>query len=233
MDTERPTLSPDSAIRFAHTSVSEVFPTLIWLADLASEISEPLNRSILAKLDAITGPRIQRGPSETFQTEQDLHRHPEFAPLVRAVDKVAAGALQQLAIDTREMVFSAMWANVNPPGAKHSVHSHPNNYFSGIYYIQCDAKANVTRFFDPRPQAEVIMPPRARNNVYNGNQIQVDGKPGRIALFPAWLKHDVPTNLSGRERITVSFDLMFPRFTERMSTPLWEGGSNKGLRSKG
>jgi uncharacterized protein (TIGR02466 family) len=110
------------------------------------------------------------------------------------------------------------------------VHSHPNNFLSGVYYVQCDAKANVIRFYDPRPQSEVIMPPRLRQNVYNANMIELETKPGRLVLFPAWLKHDVPTNLSERERISVSFDMMFPQFTETMSMPLWKGGKDKGLR---
>lgn len=222
----------DLTIRFAHTSVSEVFPTLIWLADLAPDTFFPLNKAILPKLDAITGPRTPTYPGETFQTETNLHQLAEFEPLVRAIEKVVAGALRQLAIDAPEIVFTAMWANINPPSAKHSVHSHPNNFFSGIYYIQCDPKANVTRFFDPRPQAEVVMPPPVQQNAYNGNMIELEAKPGRLALFPAWLKHDVPTNLSDGERITVSFNLMFPRFTERMSMPLWQGGKRKRLRTQ-
>ena len=74
------------------------------------------------------------------------------------------------------------------------------------------------------------MPPRLRQNVYNANMIELETKPGRLVLFPAWLKHDVPTNLSERERISVSFDMMFPQFTETMSMPLWKGGKDKGLR---
>ena len=223
----------DPTIRFAHTSVSQLFPTLIWLADLAPETYLPLNQAILAKLDAITGPRTQSYRSETFQTPTDLYRLAEFAPLVRAIEQIAGGALRQLAVDASEMVFTAMWANINPPGAKHSVHSHPNNFFSGIYYVQFDARSNITCFYDPRPQAEVVMPPRVQENPFNGNMIELEAAPGRLALFPAWLKHDVPTNLSDGERITLSFNLMFPQFTERMARPLWSGGKGKHLRTQG
>ena len=105
-----------------------------------------------------------------------------------------------------------------------------NNFFAGIYYVQCAPKANFTRFYDPRAQADVMMPPPVKQNAFNGNLVQVEGKPGRLVLFPAWLKHDVPINTSARERITVSFNLMFPHFTERMSMPLWQGGKDKRLR---
>jgi hypothetical protein len=76
------------------------------------------------------------------------------------------------------------------------------------------------------------MPPSVKQNAFNGSLVQVEGKPGRLALFPAWLKHDVPINASAHERITVSFNLMFPQFTERMSMPLWQGGKDKRLRFK-
>jgi uncharacterized protein (TIGR02466 family) len=218
------------AIRFARTTLNPVFPTLIWLADLAPDTFTPLNEALLAKLDAITGPRVQSYHGETFQTDHDLYQLAEFEPLRRAIEKVADGALRQLEVEPRDLVFTGMWANINPPGASHSVHSHPNNFFAGIYYIQCDPKANVTRFYDPRAQADIMMPPPVKRNAYNGNLVQVDGKPGRLALFPAWLKHDVPINGSERERITVSFNLMFPQFTERMSMPLWQGGKHKRLK---
>jgi uncharacterized protein (TIGR02466 family) len=221
-------LAPD--IKFVHSSASEVFPTLIWLADLAPQSFGPLNQAIAAKLDALTGPRTQTYRSETFQTEQNLHLQADFAPLIAAIGKLAKASLEQLAIKYDEIVFSAMWANINPPGAKHSIHSHPNNFFSGVYYVQCDAKANAIRFHDPRGQAEVMMPPRTQHNIYNSNVIELEAKPGRLVLFPAWLKHDVPTNLSERERISVSFNLMFPNFSETMAVPLWQGGQSKSLR---
>ena len=230
MDVGKPSSSVETPIRFAHTSASEVFPTLIWLADLAPENYEPLNRTIMAKLDEMTGPRVQSYLSETFQTEQTLHHVEEFAPLLTAIRKISEGALRQLQIDYRDIVLSGCWANINPPGAKHSIHMHPNNFFSGVYYVQSDSKANSIRFHDPRAQAEVIMPPRYQHNTYNTNLIELETKPGRLVLFPAWLKHDVPTNLSARERISVSYDLMFPNFTETMSMPLWQGGENKKIR---
>ena len=229
MDSPGPQTSQPT-IRFVHSSVSETFPTLIWLADLAPEAYEPINEMIAAKLDALTGPRVQSYRTETFQTEQTLFRDPEFAPLCTAIHKLAVAALEQLAIAYEEIGLTAMWANINPPGAKHTIHAHPNNFLSGVYYVQCDAKANTIRFHDPRGAAEAIMPPRAQQNVYNTNVIELETKPGRLVLFPAWLKHDVPTNLSERERISLAYNLMFPNFTETMAAPLWQGGRNKSLR---
>ena len=224
MNTKRQAAPSDT---FAHTSVNPLFPTPMWIADLPGPAFQPLNDRLRAAVDAMTGPRVQQNPSDTFQTPHDLHERAEFAPLVHAIETLVGGALKQLAIEPAEVVFTAMWANVNPPGSKHSVHSHPNNFFSGVYYVQCDPRANVICFYDPRPQAEVMMPSRAQQTVFTTNMVELEAKPGRLALFPAWLKHDVPINLSQRERISVSFNLMFPQFTERMAVPMWRGGKDK------
>jgi len=46
-------------------------------------------------------------------------------------------------------------------------------------------------------------------------------KPGTLLLFPAWLPHSVDANRSDRERVSVSFNLMFSSYAETVSEPLW------------
>lgn len=40
-------------------------------------------------------------------------------------------------------------------------------------------------------------------------------------MFPSYLEHSVDANMSEEERISVSFNLMFSRYAERVSKPLW------------
>jgi ectoine hydroxylase-related dioxygenase (phytanoyl-CoA dioxygenase family) len=44
---------------------------------------------------------------------------------------------------------------------------------------------------------------------------------GTLLLFPAWLAHSVEPNASAKTRVSVSFNLMFPRFAETLAQPLW------------
>ena len=55
------------------------------------------------------------------------------------------------------------------------------------------------------------------------DSINVDAKVGRLAIFPAWLKHSVGPNNSDAERISISLNMMFSDFTKRVSRPLWKG----------
>ena len=49
----------------------------------------------------------------------------------------------------------------------------------------------------------------------------MDAKDGRLIIFPAWLSHGVPANRSNRDRISVSFNIMFTSYSETMSKPKW------------
>jgi ectoine hydroxylase-related dioxygenase (phytanoyl-CoA dioxygenase family) len=44
---------------------------------------------------------------------------------------------------------------------------------------------------------------------------------GTLLLFPSYLAHSVDANTSEEERISVSFNVMFSSFAERLSKPLW------------
>jgi ectoine hydroxylase-related dioxygenase (phytanoyl-CoA dioxygenase family) len=46
-------------------------------------------------------------------------------------------------------------------------------------------------------------------------------KDGMLLVFPAYLRHSVDANVSGEERISISFNIMFSAFTENLSKPLW------------
>ena len=42
-------------------------------------------------------------------------------------------------------------------------------------------------------------------------------------MYPAWLMHQVSANPANRNRISISFNLMFPHFTEKVSPTKWSG----------
>ena len=64
-----------------------------------------------------------------------------------------------------------------------------------------------------------------RGFTVTGSKIPVPVKEGRLVLFPAWLNHSVPVNVSDAERVSISFNIMFTDYTESMSPTLWEKGS--------
>ncbi len=51
--------------------------------------------------------------------------------------------------------------------------------------------------------------------------------PGRLLIFPAWLRHSVPANDGQTDRISISFNLMFKQFAETLAAPMWDPTAGK------
>ena len=206
-------------------AVHELFPTPIWVADLDGEQRDSLNAFLLKSIYDLTEPRKELPPGGSWQTDPVLHEHTAFSDFMSVATKMTRGALRFLDVEHERIVCTGCWANINPAGGKNSSHTHPNNYLSGVYYVQVPAKSGDIEFTDPRPQAGVIMPRSKTWNKFTGNKVSVPVAPGRMVVFPAWLNHAVPANTSTEHRISISFNFMFSHYTETMSATLWDKGS--------
>jgi uncharacterized protein (TIGR02466 family) len=216
---------------FESLKVSEIFPTPIWVLDLKPEVYKPLNATTMRAIEAMINPRPPIRVGETWQTDPYIHTLPEFADITQIIRGAAKGALNFLQIEFESFEITGCWANVNPRGGLNTRHTHPNNFLSGTYYVQVPPDANRIVFDDPRPQAMAVLPRVKQYNKFIGNEVSFEIKEGRLILFPAWLPHGVPANQSERERVSISFNIMFSAFTETMSRPLWRGTAGPRVKT--
>ncbi len=56
----------------------------------------------------------------------------------------------------------------------------------------------------------------------NSRYITLNVKDGMLLVFPDGLVHSVEPNQSDKERISISFNIMFSSYTETMSAPKWK-----------
>ena len=208
---------------FQNKTIMSIFPTNLWAHDVAPEVSGPLNEKLIARVDELLTPRPAIGPGESWQTRNDMQDDPAFADFIGLVEAAVAGVVEFLEVEPLPMEVTGCWANVNPPGSPHSLHNHPNNYLSGVYFLKTQPGAATITFFDPRDRIYMMQPPVKRSTQNNSSSIHVEAKQDRLIVFPAWLKHAVAPNESGEERISVSFNMMFSDFTKAVSKPLWTG----------
>lgn len=213
---------------FETTQAMTLFPTVCWIHDLPAAEAAGLNRDLEASILALLGPNSGVAAGDKWQTSQDLHLRPEFQALVQLIQAAGQGVVSYLKLAHSAIEITGCWANINPPGMPHSIHTHPNNLISGVYYVKAASGADQINFYDPRPQARVLAPKITEGNVANALQSNVDIKPGRLICFPAWLEHGVPPNRSQAERISISFNLMQSDFTRQVSPPKWKGIGSGG-----
>ncbi len=208
---------------FEKITPQPLFASTIWIHHLKAEVAGPLNQHLARQIDRLISPKPPRAPGETWQTEARLHTLPEFSDLTALFMTAAKGVLEKLEIDYGEFEITGCWANVNPKGGIHPVHNHPNNYLSGVYYVQIPPGADAIQFHDPRHQPTLIAPRIKNYNAYNSIAAHARARPGQMILFPAWLVHSVDPNPSDEVRISISFNIMFSDYVQRMSYPKWDG----------
>ena len=211
----------ESAAWFDASDVSPMFPTLVWKILLKRELREVIDARILATLADLRRGLPMLEPSHGWQSEQTLHLRNEFQELVSCVNNATRSVLRFLRIGQEAFEITGCWATVLAKGALHKAHSHPNNFLSGVYYVRVQPGADTINFHDPRRQTYVIRPPAIELTAENTDQVVVTVSNGTLLMFPSYLEHSVDVNTSGEERISVSFNVMFSSFAEKMSKPLW------------
>lgn len=208
---------------FADVDRFEFFPTLIWKFQVDPEERPGLNAALGAEITNLVGDRSKTPAGGTWQTDQNLHENPVFAPLAQMIRDAALNILSDLEVENQDIAITGCWANVNPPGAQHIRHNHPNNFLSGSYYVTAGAGGDRIKFSDPRGQTSVMAPPTHNRNRFNSNNVIMPVAEGDLVMFPGWLDHEVPINQSDADRVSVAFNVMFRDYGEAMSRPMWKG----------
>ena len=206
---------------FEALDVLRMFPTFVWKAQVAPSVRQGIEDDVLAKLDAMRRDAGEPVPGRGWQSEKDLHRLDEFRGLVACIRDAAESVLDFLKTGDGAFDLTGLWANMNPKGAAHLIHSHPNNFLSGIYYLRTHEGADTVNFHDPRSQTGIIRPPVTELTAENTDQVVVEVSDGTLLMFPSWLPHSVDASGSDETRISVSFNIMFSAYAEKMSKPLW------------
>lgn len=205
----------------AGSEVFRLFPTFVSKSRLAEGERVPIRRAILERIGALRTGLGEPGPGEVWQSRHGLQTLPELAPFVDHVRRGIEQALATLSIGAFAFEITGCWANVAAPGGAVRMHSHPNNFLSGVYYVQVQPGADTINFHDPRPQTAIVRPPVGELTALNTDQVVLRVEEGALVIFPSWLLHSVDPNRSSALRISVSFNAMFSSYAETMSQPLW------------
>ncbi len=200
--------------------VEELFPTPLWILDIAPEDAVGFNAKLKSEIENFISPRPMVPAGCNWQTPHDLHTRPAFAEFAQLVEIAARSVAQYLGMERYPLMITGCWANVNPPGSYHPTHNHPNNFLSGVYYVAVPEIPTDLVFQDPRPIS--IMPWTGKQSRITSNAALQQSQPGRMVVFPSWLRHHVVTNEGTTERISLSFNLMFTNFAETLAVPRWK-----------
>ena len=138
-----------------------------------------------------------------------IWRSPIFEDLKKLLDLHVDQFSSELDFDLegRDLKLEDVWINILAEGGSHSAHLHPNSIISGTFYISMPSETSAIKFEDPRHPMMMASPARLANaKEFLKPFIYIKPLVGEILLWESWLRHEVPTNMSSEERISISFN---------------------------
>ena len=174
----------------------KVFPTII--NEIQFDMDEQEYNLVIDELNDME--KFQED-NLIVQTTDDLSKHiPKFT---KSIYKITEKICEKYEYLYDRLEFTGMWANKLKAGDIHPPHTHSNNIFSGVYYLEGGSQI---QFFDPRPQANVLHPNLKYTNFDNSGMIGFDAEKGTGLIFPSWLQHWVTK--TNKTRISISWNIL-------------------------
>ncbi len=85
------------------------------------------------------------------------------------------------------------------------MHTHPNNFLSGVHYLRTGPGADRINFHDPRSHTAIIRLPVDELTAENTDQADVEVRDGTLLLCSPYLPHSVdPTRAKTSGSASVS-----------------------------
>ena len=197
--------------------ISMLFGTILVVHDWpdSEQLNSQLAELLLAKERSPDSKGTHRSNAGGWQSSGNLISWPE-APvreLKRRIETIAFGLIERIIRDQgRQRQFRLLidaWGNINRNGDYNVVHTHPNCMWSGTYYL---TRGNPDKSIPQNGLLELLDPREAANYLQIGNTV-LDGRefienlPGRMLLWPSWMKHMVHPYTGSGERISIAYNI--------------------------
>jgi uncharacterized protein (TIGR02466 family) len=110
----------------------------------------------------------------------------------------------------KELEITKMWFNVMTPYAHQGLHHHNECVVAGTYYVRMPENCGAITFENPNSWA-YQMGQQCMNDTMVLDCHGIEPAVGDLLIWPGWMSHQVHTNQSNDNRISISFGLAFKK----------------------
>ena len=96
-----------------------------------------------------------------------------------------------------------IWTNVNEVGSKNVLHTHTDDAWAGIYYLQAEGTGNLV-FTNP---ANLLLQCNPKSPYTRKTGIKPED--GMLVMWPGWVPHEVLENKSNKQRINIAWGINY------------------------
>ena len=107
------------------------------------------------------------------------------------------------------MSINEAWININSTNDYNVLHNHGGSFLSGVFYVDVGDNAGNLWLKHPSVLYDSLTPDDAfyEFNELNSKKWVIAPQNKKIIIFPGWVEHAVEQNLSGKERISIAFNI--------------------------
>lgn len=147
------------------------------------------------------------GKASIIRTGNSLHQDPNLKEIKDFIEFHLKEYWKNYKLTSRvDPYILQMWANIVPPYGFTPAHNHNPTPIGGAFYVNATSEMGDLYLENPLENIEGKMPrDYAHSPLLMVEKIKVS--PGKLILFPGWLRHHTRSNMSTQDRYVIGFNL--------------------------
>jgi len=199
---------------FSPSQGRDIFPIKIYEADYPNfeMIKDRILDAIVPKFDLKTPAYgndyiFGDGTPMIIRSNHDLHKDPNLKEVVDFIEFHGREYWKQSELTSKKDPYILqLWANCIPPGGFTPAHNHNPVPLAGAFYINAEPDMGNLYLENPLEMVVGKQPKDFLEKPYlNSETITV--KPGKLIMFPGWLRHHTRSNRTKENRYVFGFNI--------------------------
>jgi uncharacterized protein (TIGR02466 family) len=184
--------------------IHNLFPTLIMTFDLSGHPANSRLLDLITNTKTVNHALVGNGTSTyNEKTKNSFLSNPIINDFTSTIQDCINQYTAQSGIQNCSIKNS--WFNIMNENGQTILHRHEFSTISGAYYPVWDDENCNLIFRSPIAQCKMAEMSNGSQTIYNMNENEIPGGPGKLILFPSYLEHYTKQNKS-KNRIVVSFN---------------------------
>ena len=180
----------------------DLFPTTVYEFRLEGEDMEMMYQA--HEFAKTLSMQMYNFPAGVRTSRGDIHKEEPMKPLCGFFEDCLDYIRCDLALQVEALKISLAWANFAPAGSGvgHPLHRHNYSYLSGVFYF---TEGSDTIFQDPVDIRNLDTLEITRDH-FDGPFERIKAEPGKLVIFPGWLRHYSDPHAGEKDRWSMSFN---------------------------
>ena len=181
----------------------DAFPSLVTSFDIEGHDDQAMVMEMINKYrDFGDHKLVHEGQSSYINGDEQFLNDVRLVNLWKTIQECLDLYTQASGIDYS--LISTSWFNSLYQGGSVDAHRHERSIVSGAYYPYVDNGSSPLLFENPMTPY-FMNQTNIQETPYNKYELECFPKTGLLVLFPSWMRHRVPANIT-EKRYTVSFN---------------------------